>query len=234
MKRSTSDVFMPADSRRRDPWAAPWSAQGVVEVLEPLVLEARARRLRDVLAARIDAVTVVLDSPHDPHNGAAVTRSADAFGLASVHVIQHVEPFVITRSVAIGTERWVDVFTHDEPGPAIEQLRSEGRTLVVADAEGELNPEQLRTIDRLALIMGNEKSGVSPALRAAADHTVRIPMRGFVESLNVSVSTAILLRAATENRPGDLSETAQTRWLARGLFHTVARPEFILANLTPR
>jgi tRNA C32,U32 (ribose-2'-O)-methylase TrmJ len=86
----------------------------------------------------------------------------------------------------------------------------------------------------VALVLGNEREGISAALTGLTDDSVRIPMVGFVESLNVSVSTAILLRAATQGRPGDLDPSSKQHLLARGLVHTVPRAPEILAALAPR
>ena len=82
---------------------------------------------------------------------------------------------------------------------------------------------------RLCLVLGNERDGISGSLSAAASRSVRIPMRGFVESLNVSVSAAILLAAATPGRAGDLAEAQRRSLFARGLFSTVNRAAEVLA-----
>ncbi|MGD0526520.1 MAG: TrmH family RNA methyltransferase, partial [Polyangiaceae bacterium] len=80
----------------------------------------------------------------------------------------------------------------------------------------------------VAIVLGNEREGMREAVAAACTHRVRVPMRGFVESLNVSVTGAILLHAATRGRPGDLDDTARLRLYARGLYLTVPRAEDIL------
>ncbi len=82
---------------------------------------------------------------------------------------------------------------------------------------------------RVALIVGHEHDGIRAELEHAAAHRVRVPMRGFVESLNVSVAAALLLRAATMGRPGDLPETDRRRLYARGLVRSVPRALDVLA-----
>ena len=116
----------------------------------------------------------------------------------------------------------------------MESLREAGFTLVATHPEGELLPEDLVNIPKLALVLGNEHEGIGEVLMRAADRSVRVPMRGFVESLNVSVSAAVLLAAATRDRPGDLPADDQRRLYARGLFRSVHRAGEILANLQPR
>jgi tRNA (guanosine-2'-O-)-methyltransferase len=85
----------------------------------------------------------------------------------------------------------------------------------------------------MCLVLGNEHDGICDQLEAAAQCSVRIPMRGFVESLNVSVSAAILLHAATEGRAGDLEPSRRRALYAQGLYRTVNRAEEILAAVAP-
>ncbi len=221
--------------RRGDPWNADWTARGVIEVLEPLVGERRRARLQSVIASRVGSVTVLMDAPHDPHNGAAVMRSCDAFGLPELHVVPREEPFLAGRTVAKGTQHWVDVVIHPTPSVAIGTLRARGFELVTTHPEGELLPEDLGGIERLAIVLGNEHDGIRDELSQAASRSVRIPMRGFVESLNVSVAAALLLRAATEGRPGDLSAAERERLYARGLLLSLPKgPQILAATPVPR
>ena len=223
-----------AAHRDDSPWANGWSTEGLISVLEPLVVEQRRLRIWDVVNGRTDNVTVAMDAPHDPHNGAAVIRTCDAFGVQTVHVVESIEPFLFVRKVSLGTERWVDVERHRSHESAISRLQSQGFTIVAARADGTLIPADLARIERLALIMGNERDGVSEAFLRAASDCVKIPMRGFVESLNMSVSTAILLHAAMAERAGDLPESRRREVYARGLIRSVVRVRDVLANMTPR
>lgn len=235
MHRSTPEAFQPASSDSGStPWGVGWTAAGVIEALEPLTLPRRAVRMREVLAGRLEAVTVVMDAPHDPHNGAAIIRSCEAFGVLRLHVVERVEPFLASRKVTQGTERWVDVIRHRDATAALAALERERFALVVAHPQGELLPEDLSRIERVALVMGNEHDGVCDELTRAAKHSVRVPMRGFVESLNVSVTTALLLSAAVRDRAGDLPAHEQERLYARALVGSVPRALAVLANLRAR
>ena len=84
------------------------TAQAVVQALRPHVSAARAARIDEVVARRIASVTLVLDRFHDPHNGGAALRSAEAFGLTTVHAVETVEPFVVARKAAQGAHEWVN------------------------------------------------------------------------------------------------------------------------------
>jgi len=217
-----------------EPWPSAWTPSGVVEALSPLVTEARRTRLRSVIDARLVSVTVLMDAPHDPHNGGAVLRSCDAFGVQRLCVVPRAEPFAISTTVTRGSEKWVDVQLYRTPSEAVAALSREGFTLVATHPEGTLVSDDLARIPKLSLVLGNERDGIRDELERAARHTVRVPMRGFVESLNMSVSAAILLAAATHGRPGDLSDADRERLFARGLYRTLPHAADVLAASVPR
>jgi tRNA (guanosine-2'-O-)-methyltransferase len=206
-------------------------AARVVELLEPLVTERRAQRLRDVIGRRLATVQVLFDAPHDPHNGAAVVRSCEAFGVQYVHVVERKETFLAAPSVSRGSEKWVDLRRWRSADDAVAALRAEGLELVGADPDGELAPADLAKIPKLALVLGNERDGIAEDLASACSRRVRVPMRGFVESLNVSVTAAILLAHACPERPGDLSPEDRLRLYARGLYFTVEKADEVLKDL---
>ncbi len=229
MRREGDEVFEPAASFPRRPWGPEWTASQVIEVLAPLVHERRRQRIEEVLARRVSQVTVLLDSPHDPHNGAAILRSCDAFGVQEAHVVPREQEFLASNIVSKGAERWVDVIQHPTATEAAQTLRAGGYELVSTHPGGELEPEDLAGLQKVALVLGNEHEGICEELTSLAGRSVRIPMIGFVESLNVSVSAAILLRAATQGRPGDLSLERHQTLLAQGLYRSVKRAGEILA-----
>lgn len=216
------------------PWPSHWNAARVIEQLEPLVLDRRRERLEQVIAGRLGSVTLLLDELADPHNRAAIVRSCDAFGVQRLHCLQPGTDFSVHHGVAAGTERWVDVMRHPSPDDAVDTLEGAGFELIQTHPEGELVPADLATLPRVALILGNEHRGIHETFRARASRSVRIPMRGFVESLNVSVSAAVLLAAATQGRAGDLSAAARQHLYARALFCSVPRALEVLAALERR
>ncbi len=231
MRRTTPNCsFIAEEQRKLLGSLGQLSPMEVSRVLAEFVTPERAERLRGVFAARLDAVTVVMDAPHDPHNGAAVIRSCDAFGVQRLHVVERLERFLAANSVARGSERWVDVHTHPAVEDAVVALAASGHELVATHPAGDLLPQDLAAIPRVALVLGNERTGIAAHLRAACRHSVRIPMRGFAESLNVSVTAAILLQHATWNRPGDLSEQEKEILYARALVLTVPHAAEILAH----
>jgi tRNA (guanosine-2'-O-)-methyltransferase len=235
MRRYGEEIFEPRTEAepRRVPWDERWSADDVIFALEPFVEEKRAARILAVAERRIGNIVVVLDSPRDPFNGAAILRSSEALGLTEVHVIPALEPFLASRRVARGTQRWIDLIEHASPELAISELEQRGFELIATHPAGQLVPEHLGRVPRFALVLGNEHRGISEPLLSACRRSVRVPMRGFVESLNVSVTAAILLAAATRDRPGDLSSAERRRLYARGLWLSIPRAREVVEARGP-
>jgi tRNA (guanosine-2'-O-)-methyltransferase len=161
-----------------------------------------------------------------------VVRSCEAFGVQALHVVERPgTPFAVARSVARGAEKWIDVTCHETPATAIAWARAAGMPLVATHPEGEIEPEELAEMPRVAVVLGNEREGIHGELALACAGRVRVPMRGFVESLNVSVTAAILLHAATRGRPGDLDPETRHRLYARGLYLSVPHAEDVLVAM---
>jgi len=135
--------------------------------------------------------------------------------------------------VAKGSDRWVDVIHHNSPAVAAQVLHDLDFQLLVTHPNGKLLPQELAQLPKVALILGNERDGVSAELTSLSDNTVRIPMRGFVESLNVSVTAGILVQAACTGREGDLSDQQRDNIYARWLRKSVPRADEVLAALEP-
>ena len=231
MRRRTAQVLIGGElGNELDLSTRKIEMEETIAALEPFVTDARRARITHVLSHRLDSVTVVVDALHDPHNGAALVRTCDAFGVQTFHAIERSEPLAVAGTVSRGSQKWIDVVRHTNPDAAVSTLQAAGYELVATHPEGELVPEDLAKIPRVALLLGNEHQGIAAELRAACTRAVRVPMVGFVESLNVSVTAGILLYAATRGRPGDLSEARKRALYARGLWRTVPRPEEHLAE----
>jgi tRNA (guanosine-2'-O-)-methyltransferase len=217
------------------------------EVLSQFILPERLERLDQVLESRTRSLTVVLDRVKNHHNISAVIRSADAFGLAGIHLIG--DSFNFSNGISLGTERWMELKAHPSPSETIEHLKSEGFSLVVLQPEDFEVPENksqpipvssLPFEDKLALIFGNEKHGVDPLFVEAADIYAFIPMCGFVESLNISVACAITLyssllpKAAPVRRTAALQENERKELRETWLKRDVRNSDIILKEIEMR
>ena len=187
-----------------------------------IVTPARLAKVQTALGQRMGSVVAVVEAVRRRHNASALIRSCEAFGVHEVHLVTRF--FRPSVGAARGAERWV----HTRIFPTVEQsiadLHSRGFAVYVADlAEGAYTPETVPVDRPIALLFGSEVRGVSAEARALADGAVMIPMRGLTESLNVSVSGAILLRAVADRRRdlvgSDLDASEKHRfvedWLAR-------------------
>jgi tRNA (guanosine-2'-O-)-methyltransferase len=203
-------------------------AEVVIEALSSVVTPERRRRIQQVVAQRTDDVVVVLDSISDPHNSSAVLRSADAFGVQTVHVIVGSYGFRTSLGVSKGTHRWLDVIRYETPQACARRLKDAGYAIYVAAMGVDRDPEGLRGSSRVAVVFGNEHRGVSPEMAELADGSFSIPMRGFVESLNVSVAAAITMQTLAAGTRKPLSEARQRALEARFLMNSVKNADQVI------
>jgi len=161
----------------------------------------RRTRLAEVLGQRTRRLTVVLDDVRQSHNVSAVLRTCDAFGIQDVHVLEPVESFDPSTKIALGSQRWLTIRRETGEGAigrGVRNLKEGGYRIVATVPPGDESvPFDTVDFDQpIAVVFGNEKNGISPEMAAAAaDQLVTIPMCGFVESLNISVATALVVHS---------------------------------------
>jgi len=206
-----------------------FGAQRASEILGEYLSQARKRRIDDVLAARLGSVSVAIEDPYDPHNANAILRTSEAVGLAEIHAISDNRALLQGRRTARGAIHWIGRRQHATLDGFVTMARRRGMRLVGACVEeGMTIPLASVPVDRpLCVLVGNEREGLSAGARAAADLLFRIPMYGMVESLNLSVATAVALYELTDRRrrqlgrDGDLSEEERAdlrvSWYAQSL-----------------
>ncbi len=180
-----------------------------------LLTERRVSRIDAVVAARVRGITVVLESVHDPHNLAAVLRTAEGLGLSEVHAIAVPGGFRPNAAVTQGADKWIDLHLHRDPEACADALIKAGYALFGSQLSAESQPLHAIAFDRpIALCFGNEHAGLSEELARRCQGFFRIPMAGFSQSFNVSVAVGITLAQAQEWRRrarlgGDLGEVEQ-------------------------
>lgn len=200
----------------------------VIEALSPVVTPERLQRIDEVVRNRTDELVLVLDRIADPHNSSAVLRSADAFGLQTVHVIVGDHGFRASRGVSKGTHRWLNVVRYRTAEACVKRLKDDGYSIYVAAMGAETSPEDLHATGRLAVVFGNEHRGVSPEMRSLADGTFAIPMRGFVESLNISVAAAITMQTLARDGRARIQAARQDELRARFLMNSVKKADQVI------
>lgn len=162
----------------------------------------RQQRIADVLGRRLPGITVVLENIHDPHNVSAILRSCDAIGVVGVELLYTTEKFPrIGRKSSSSASKWIDRRKHGSVEACFAALRAEGYRILATRVEpGAPALFEVDLTGPVAFVLGNEHRGVSDEASRAADGLVQIPMRGMIESLNVSVATAVLLYETLRQR----------------------------------
>lgn len=161
----------------------------------------RFDRITNMLQHRQADLTVCLEMVHKSNNLAAIVRTADAVGIHQVHTIWPEQKMRISGHTATGSQKWVHIQAHTSTDEAIHQLRAQNMQIVVTHLSD--TSVDYRAIDYTkptAILMGQEKHGITQEALAQADHQVIIPMVGMVQSLNVSVATALILYEAQQQR----------------------------------
>jgi tRNA (guanosine-2'-O-)-methyltransferase len=185
-----------------------------------LLTPERARKYRQVLARRTGRLVIVVEDCHDSHNATAIVRTCDAFGVQRVCVVTTTNSFKLNPRICQGSQYYVDLDVFPHIDACYARLRADGFRILVTDLaqDAVVGPEALLPLLRdqpLAIVFGNEGRGVSAAAAAGADGAYLIPMVGFPQSLNLSVSVAITVHHLRHgdlaaNRPGDLSPDQQS------------------------
>ena len=151
-----------------------------------------------VLSRRTRFLTVVLEDIYQSHNASAVLRSCDCFGIQDVHVIENTNEYVINPQVSMGSYKWVDIYRHNESNnnslDCIKKLKSQGYLIAATTpSESAIDISSYPISTKVALFFGTELTGLSKEVIDNADVQLRVPMQGFTESYNISVSAALIL-----------------------------------------
>lgn len=187
-------------------------AQLVIDALSPHLGDERRAKIDRVAAARLDGVVVVLEHLHDPHNGGAALRSCEAIGVRQVRVVG--AHFQFSERVTQGCDKWLDIVRDVAMNDCAVALKARGFRLYAAVPGATTPLEALDPLVPAAFLIGNEHEGLSDGARAACDVEFAIPMRGFSQSVNLSVATALCVYTHAERRrralgrDGDLDEAA--------------------------
>jgi tRNA (guanosine-2'-O-)-methyltransferase len=160
--------------------------------LFPLLTSERAKRIQHVCRERNFDNVVVLEGIYDRGNASAVMRSAEAFGLGQIHMIEKDEKFKESQRTTAGADKWLEVKKWKSTADCVKELKHQGKQIVVTHLDATSVPiTEVDFSKPSALVLGNEKDGASKEMIAAADVRVIIPMLGFVQSFNISVAGAL-------------------------------------------
>ena len=166
------------------------------------ISDKRKQKLTRVLSQRQRDLTIVLENVHDPHNVSAVLRTADAVGIFQVHLIYTQESFPkLGKKSSASAKKWIEVHHHSDVASCFQILHNEGFHIVASHlTKSASSLFDLNLKERIAFVLGNEHRGVSDEACRLADAIYFIPMMGMIQSLNISVATAVSVYEALRQR----------------------------------
>ena len=197
------------------------------EYLQTYLTERRKTLFKEVLSKRTLHFTVATEDVYQLHNTSAVMRSCDVFGLQELHVVEEIRGKRVDKEIAMGAQKWVDLHRYDSIDACMGALKKRGYQIIATTPHK--NTALLQDFDvtkKSAIFFGKEKEGLSNTVLKNADGFLKIPMYGFTESLNISVSVAIILhqlvtRLKQSTIDWQLSETEkmeiETRWTQKSI-----------------
>jgi len=191
----------------------------------------RLQRVQQVLARRQPDVAVVLDEVHKPHNLSAIIRTCDAVGVPDVYAVANQAGLKALSGTAKGSDRWVSLNIHKTIDDAVTLLKQYNMAIYAAHlSDRAVDFREADFTKPCAVIMGAERDGVGARAAELADQHIVIPMLGMVESLNVSVATAVILYELQRQREAagfydqcHYDETVQKKMLFEWLQPKLAR-----------
>ncbi len=175
--------------------------------LENILTENRKNNFLQVLQNRTKHFTIAVEDIFQLHNTSAVMRSCEVFGIQELHVIEQKYGKTIDKEIALGAEKWVDIHRYNSNQSCVDELRKKGYQIVATTPHTDAHfLEDFDITKPSALFFGTERLGLSEDIMKQADTFIKIPMVGFTESLNISVSAAIIIQDLTNRlRRSDIS-----------------------------
>jgi len=180
----------------------------LIDFLAEHITEQRRNQFEKVLNTRTRYLTIVLEDIYQSHNASAVLRSCDCFGIHDVHIVENRNRFQVNPDVALGSANWLNIKKFNQKDyntvDAILHLKQKGYRIIATSPGGD--PTLLQDFDlskgKAALIFGTEKDGLTPEVFKYVDESLKIPMYGFTQSFNISVSVALILYELTKKMRG--------------------------------
>ncbi|MDO6517125.1 TrmH family RNA methyltransferase [Zobellia uliginosa] len=178
----------------------------LLEYLENFISEERKQRFLEILEDRTKLLTVAIEDVYQMHNTSAVIRSCEVFGIQEAHVIESRYGKRLDDKIAMGAQQWVDVHRYKSTNECIQKLKADGYKVIATTPHNDSRfLEDFEIEGKTAFLFGTERTGLSQEAMEQSDGFLKIPMLGFTESLNISVSAAIILQhLAVKLRATDL------------------------------
>jgi len=215
----------------------------VISVLSGLITEKRLNRFEEILSLRTKYFAIGLEDIYYSQNASAVLRTCECFGVQDIHVIENYNSYNINPMVVKGSDKWLTIRRYNQSennsNETVKSLKSEGYRIVATS----LNKKSVELADfdvergKFIILFGNEHQGVSKDMMKCADEYLKIPMCGFTQSLNLSVSAGIIIsllmqKIRNSNINWQLSPQEKESILAQWLKNSVKNSQMIINRFT--
>ena len=172
--------------------------KNLLQYLENFITEERKNRFTEILSLRTNHFTVAVEDIYQMHNTSAVISSCEIFGVQNAHLIEQKYGKRLDSKIAMGAEKWVTTHRYTDTFSCIDKLKVDGFQIVATiPSPNAIKLDEFDISKKSAFFFGTERKGLSLDVLNKADKFLTIPMVGFTESLNLSVSVAIILQTLT-------------------------------------
>ena len=216
-----------------------YGADAICGALGPMLTQERIARIDSVLAQRLASVVTIVEDTYDPHNAAATIRTTEAIGLQELHVVEPELRFSAAKGVTRGAHKWIDLRRWPRAEDAVAALHARGFRVYATLPGATHSIDDVDVTTPIAVAFGNEHSGLTAEAIAACDGSLGVPMQGFTESFNLSVTVALAMRTIAQRRraalgvAGDLDDerrrALRARWFALSIRGVVGILERVLS-----
>lgn len=170
----------------------------LIQYFESFISPKRLKLINNNLRFRTRYMTIILEDIYQPHNASAILRTCDCLGIQDVHIIENHNQYRANPEISLGSDQWLSIYKYKQvennPQDAISVLKNKGYRIVATSSHAKnANLESFDiTKGKMAFVFGTELSGITLRVEEMADEFIKIPMFGFTESFNISVSAAII------------------------------------------
>jgi tRNA (guanosine-2'-O-)-methyltransferase len=212
--------------------------QRLYEYLCRFITDNKRSKIEDIVKWRTRYLTVVLEDIYQPHNASAVLRTCECFGIQDVHIIENRNKYTVNPDVVMGSTKWMNLHKYnglpDNTPSALQALKKQGYRIVATTPH--TNDCNITELDmskgKVALVMGTEIDGITQTVFDMADEFVKIPMYGFTESFNISVTAAMCLHTLSDKMrhsdlPWQLSADEQMQLKTEWVRNILTKPELV-------
>lgn len=210
----------------------------LLNYLQQFAPEGKIDLFEEKIKERTKHITVVLEDVFQTHNASAIMRSCDCFGVQDVHFIENRYTYRVNHDISLGSSKWLNLYKHNQEEKntiaCFNKLKQQGyKVIATTPHKDDFSLYDIPVNEKLAIVFGTEKEGLSETALAHADGFMRIPMYGFTESFNVSVSAALSLyeltkRIREENIDWQLNENDKHEVLLQWMISTVKSSKLLI------